>query len=93
MDYTIRINCLFCNNKLSTSNLYFENDRKIPIACYSQDECNNDIIIPYNVYTCDNCKVSQTKYLGNLEIIYKFNHADSTGKIMQNMHIKIRRFQ
>ena len=28
-------------------------------------------------------------YLGKLDIIYKLNHADSTGYIMENLHIKV----
>jgi hypothetical protein len=30
------------------------------------------------------------KYLGNLNEIYSINHADSTGKIMLNLHIKVK---
>ena len=55
---------------------------------YLKDANNNDddIFIPYNIYTCELCKTTQTKYLGDLNIIYKYNHANSTGNIMKNLH-------
>lgn len=85
MNYTIRDKCIFCNNKLTF--LMFENDYKIPIACYGKElNDKKDICIPYNIYTCDNCKTSQTKYLGDLNLIYEINHADSTGSLMKNLH-------
>jgi len=73
--FTIRTNCIFCDNILNKS--YFNSDYNIPIACYSKNEVSNDIIIPYNVYKCEVCKTSQTKYLGDLNEVYKMNHADN----------------
>jgi hypothetical protein len=88
MKYFIRTNCIFCNSKLNDE--YFVENYAIPIASYSKYECStNDIIIPYNIYICKECKTSQIKYLGNLDEIYKINHADSTGIIMMNMHKKV----
>ena len=84
-NFNIRTNCIICNNLLN--NTFFTKDLSIPISCYCNESKDSDnIFIPYNVYTCLNCKTSQTKYLGNLDIIYKFNHADSTGDIMKNLH-------
>lgn len=86
--YSIRTHCIFCNKQLE--NPFFENDLSIPIACYcKENETDDDVFIPYNVYTCRTCKTTQTKYLGDLNIIYKYNHADSTGKIMNNLHKKV----
>jgi len=83
--FDIRINCIICNNLLSDS--FFTGDLSIPISCYCNDNKNsNDIFIPYNIYTCSICKTTQTKYLGDLDIIYKTNHAESIGSIMQNLH-------
>ena len=85
--FTIRTNCIFCDNILNKS--YFNSDYNIPIACYSKSEVSNDIIIPYNVYKCNVCKTTQTKYLGDLNEVYKMNHADNTGSIMKNLHINV----
>jgi len=83
--FNIRTNCIICNNLLIDT--FFTKDLSIPISCYCNESKDVDnIFIPYNVYTCSNCKTSQIKYLGNLNIIYKFNHADSTGDIMKNLH-------
>jgi hypothetical protein len=89
MTFILRENCIFCNSKLKK--LYFNKDLQIPLSCYLVDE-NIDIehtFIPYNIYTCFICKTSQTKYLGDLNTIYKYNHADSTGNIMKNLHINV----
>ena len=83
--FTIRNNCIICNNVLHDT--FFTTDLSIPIGCYCNEDINaENIFIPYNVCICSSCKTSQTKYLGNLDIIYKFNHADSTGSIMTNLH-------
>lgn len=83
-NFYIRSKCIICNNLLS--DLFFKNDLSIPCGCYCKNSISNDVFIPYNIYTCSLCKTSQTKYLGNLNIIYGTNHADSTGDIMQNLH-------
>jgi hypothetical protein len=88
--YYSRTNCILCNNLLN--NVLFEKDLSIPIACYCKSDNNEDVFIPYNIYTCSSCKTSQTKYLGDLNIIYKYNHADSTGNIMENLHKKVNTF-
>lgn len=86
--YTIRKNCIFCNNKLSTT--YFYEDKKIPVAVYCVDtSITDDYLIPYNIYICSCCNTVQTKYLGDLKEIYKYNHADGTGSIMGNLHNKV----
>lgn len=83
--FSIRKECIFCNTILNDT--FLKNDFQIPIACYcKEDNLNNSEFIPYNVHTCLNCKTSQTKYLGDLNLIYKINHADSTGAIMENLH-------
>ena len=86
MKYTIRTLCIICNTFLE--NTFLKNDLRIPLASYLIDSIDNNEnnFIPYNVYTCSLCKTSQIKYLGNLDDIYKYNHADSTGSIMKNLH-------
>lgn len=85
MNFVVRKNCIFCENALN--DLFFKEDLTIPMSCYLVDKTETEhIFMPYNIYTCSICKTSQTKYLGDLNIIYKYNHADSTGNIMINLH-------
>jgi hypothetical protein len=58
------------------------------VAHYSVPIETNDIFIkiPYNVYLCSHCNTLQNKYLGDLNEIYRINHADSTGKTMTELH-------
>lgn len=87
MNYINRENCIFCFEKLITS--YFENDYKAHIGHYAID---NNIMkselmfIPYNISICSKCNTVQNKYLGDLNEVYKYNHADSTGSTMINLH-------
>jgi hypothetical protein len=88
MNYRIRKNCIICNNNLET--IYFKEDLQIPLSCYLVDKNEIDnFFIPYNICVCPLCKTSQTKYLGDLNLIYKENHADSTGNIMKNLHLNV----
>lgn len=91
MSYNTRTTCIICNSNLQSESLFFKEDLSIPIASYLIDKNDMDecIFIPYNVHTCTNCKTSQTKYIGDLSIIYKHNHADSTGTIMSNLHVTV----
>lgn len=87
LNFTKRKNCVFCNYELNDD--FFTEDLFSFVAHYSVDnEYNNYNYhkIPFNVCVCGNCKTPQIKYLGNLEEIYKINHADSTGDIMSNLH-------
>lgn len=86
MESKIRENCVFCKNKLNKD--FFSDDLNNYVAHYSvgledNSEAQN---IPFNVCVCDYCKTPQLKYLGDLNEIYKLNHADSTGKIMNSLH-------
>jgi hypothetical protein len=81
----IRNKCIFCNSvELS---LFFENDNSIPVASYNVNKYDENIkLIPFNVLCCDNCFTFQTKYLGDLNDIYKNNHCDGCGTIRTEMH-------
>jgi len=86
--YSIRDKCIFCNNKLNET--YFKKDYYNYLGHYSISmDYNKYIKIPFNIFICSNCKTIQNKYLGNLNEIYKINHADSTGYIMNSLHEKI----
>lgn len=86
--YDIKNNCIFCNYLLTDE--YFKTDKKIPLACFTNENITDDnYMIPYNIFTCKNCKSSQIKYYGNINLIYEKNHADSTGSIMHNLHKEV----
>lgn len=85
--FNVRQNCIFCKEKLTISLL--AEDLKIATACYSTESPVKNLI-PYNVLICSNCKTSQIKYLGDLNEVYKINHADGTGSIMTNLHFKVK---
>ena len=87
MNYTVRENCIFCNHKLTDQ--YFKNDLEVYTAHYAVEDCSDNTLTPYNVYTCDHCKTPQNKYLGDLNEIYRLNHADSTGTTMKNLHLTL----
>ncbi len=85
MDYTIRTKCIFCFKSLTDT--YFEKDYTCQVGHFMVDVNDDKFVeIPFNIYQCDYCNTVQTKYLGNLNEIYKINHADSTGQIMLDLH-------
>lgn len=85
MSYIIRKKCIFCENDLK--NDFFINDYENYVGHYQVElNENNFKKIPFNICICENCKTPQTKYLGDLNEIYKINHADNTGSIMQDLH-------
>ena len=84
--YTERKTCIFCDAILCKT--YFDSDYTCPVAHYAVEPTDNNVEthIPFNIYVCSKCNTVQTKYLGDLNEIYKTNHADSTGVIMSNLH-------
>ena len=89
MSYTVRTECIFCKNTLNTT--YFENDYSFPVTQYqiNIDDKLPVIDIPFNVCICSKCNTAQTKYLGDLSDIYKINHADSTSRVMKELHVNV----
>lgn len=86
MNYIIRENCIFCKSKLDKT--FFNKDYENYVGHYAVNKEENSFVsIPYNIYICDKCNTPQMKYLGDLNEIYRINHADSTGSIMHNLHI------
>lgn len=81
----IRDLCIFCRVKLTRT--FFEHDLENYTGHYAVEvDDTASVKIPYNVWICDNCNTPQTKYLGDLAEIYRINHADSTGRVMQALH-------
>jgi hypothetical protein len=83
--YTIRNKCIICkSNNLTT---YFNNDFETPCSFSLFDSIQTSITIPYNILSCLKCETIQTKYLGNLNVIYNNNHVDSFGQTKNDMNI------
>jgi hypothetical protein len=81
----MRTNCIFCKNELKTH--LFSEDLEAYVAHYAVDKSHNSsVAIPFNVLQCDNCLTLQLKYLGDVNEVYKINHADATGTTMKRMH-------
>jgi len=85
MSYTIREKCIFCDNNLK--NVLFDENYENYLGHYQVDlDYSSFKKIPFNICICQNCKTPQNKYLGDLNEIYKINHADNTGSVMQDLH-------
>ena len=65
----------------------FEKDYSFPIGNFVvEDPARTFHFIPYNVQYCDVCKTTQTKYLGDLNLIYEDNFAGAYGSIRNTMN-------
>lgn len=89
--FTLRSKCLICNSINLTE--LFEHDKETTISFSMYDNIYPDpVFLPYNVLRCSVCKTYQTKYLGNLSLIYRDNHVDSFGSVKKNMHVLFTNF-
>lgn len=89
MSYIVRDKCIFCKSDLS--NTYFNKNLHNYVGHYQVDldySIKDMVSIPFNIFTCDKCLTPQLKYLGEPSEVYKHNHADSTGSIMNELHVK-----
>ena len=87
MNYTTRTHCIVCESPLATT--YFPEDGEAYVAHYAVEDAEDTSThhkIPFNICVCEECKVVQTKYLGDLSEMYRLNHADSTGECMRALH-------
>jgi hypothetical protein len=85
MNYIIRTECIFCKSRkladMLTKNYSF------PIGNYVVASPERDFVfIPYNVQYCDECGTVQTKYIGDLNLIYENNFAGAYGSIRNTMN-------
>ena len=81
--YTIRNKCCFCEKDVFE--VLLQDDHTIPISYTMIDNPSNDYVtIPFNIIKCLNCKTYQTKYLGNLNLVYG-RHVNPIGNIHQKM--------
>jgi hypothetical protein len=84
MHYNERTKCIFCNNINVTS--IFEKDYTVALGCYTINNKNHNAkYMPFNILKCEKCKTYQTKYLGDLNIIYDY-YAKPYGSIRNEMY-------
>ena len=89
--YSSRDHCIICKSRNVTN--MFEVDTQVPISLRVYDKPSTDVhFVPYNVMKCDTCFTYQTKYIGDLELIYSKNHVDSFGSVKNEMHVRFAEF-
>jgi hypothetical protein len=89
--FTIRSKCIFCDSTDLTELL--ENDFKSTLSLGLSDKPDmSQCFMPYNIQVCTKCNSAQIKYTGNLDIIYKTNHADDYGQVKSEKHTQFRDF-
>jgi hypothetical protein len=80
-----RTHCIVCNTPLNTQ--VFDTSNEIYVAHYAIEQKSSDTeSVPYTICVCETCNTPQLKYLGSPNEIYKLNHADSTGTLMNALH-------
>lgn len=90
-NFTERTACLIC--KCTDLCEIFETDTETAISFSMYKTPYPDpIFVPYNVLRCSECKTYQTKYLGDLSLIYATNHVDAFGTVKKNMHTRFTDF-
>jgi hypothetical protein len=82
--YTERTECIIC--KGTEFSTYFEKDYDTPMTYCFDTQFKYSYFIPYNIYSCTTCKTVQTKYLGDLRLIYEKNHQDGFGSLKSTMY-------
>jgi hypothetical protein len=82
--YTERTSCIFCNS----SNVYdiLENNTFCSTMTLALNDEPCKYFMPYNVLLCGGCKAFQTKFVGDLSIVYGKNHIDNYGITKSNKH-------
>ena len=89
--YKLRKSCLFCKESIFTTLL--TKDYSIPIGCFSvSDPKYSYTFIPYNLYNCSKCYTIQTKYEGELSLIYSESFAGLFGTTRSIMNIEFSKF-
>ena len=83
--FTKRNLCIIC--KSSNIEDIFDKEYNFPIGNFVVDSLDRDFhFIPYNLQVCIDCKTVQTKYLGDLNLIYENNFAGAFGSIRTTLN-------
>ena len=85
MTFTKRTECIFCKNK-NLRELLLQH-KSFPVGNFAVESVGHYFhFIPYNVQYCISCGVVQTKYVGDLNLIYENNFAGAYGTIRSSMN-------
>ena len=91
MIFTERKICIICKSSLLDD--LFNINYTFPIGNFVVDSPEHKChFIPYNIQICRICKTVQTKYLGDLKLIYENNFAGSFGTIRNTLNDKFANF-
>jgi len=82
--YEQRQKCICCDS--NNVNTIFKTDYKTPLSLVLSCTVSESFFMPYNVLLCNMCNTFQTKYVGNLSIVYNTNHIDDYGTIKTEKH-------
>ena len=85
-----RKECIVCQS--IDLNTYFKNDFETPCSFSLFNTIQTPVVLPYNILSCNICQTVQTKYLGDLSIIYGNNHVDSFGQTKNDMNVDFSKF-
>ena len=88
--YTERTSCIFCDSKNMT--VLLDNDTYYSTMSLALTYSPSKYYMPYNILQCNECDAFQTKYLGDLSIVYGKNHLDSYGSVKTNKHTQFAEF-
>ena len=78
--YVERKECIIC--KTTNLRTFFKDNMSTSLSFRLMNNIASDeIFIPYNIQICMICKTIQTKYIGDIDTIYKHNHVDNYGVI------------
>jgi hypothetical protein len=91
MIYEERKSCLICKSNILDT--LFTTDYNFPLGNFCVDTPEYKFhFMPYNIQLCCICKSAQTKYIGNLDLIYGNNFAGAYGTIRSSHNILFSNF-
>jgi hypothetical protein len=82
--FSVRDSCIFCSSPSLQD--FFKKDKRIAMSYALLKETQNGYFIPYNIQHCEDCHAIQTKYTGDLSLVYSINHIDNFGAVKNRMH-------
>jgi hypothetical protein len=85
MVYTQRKECLLCKSTELEDILH--NEYSFPLGNFVVNSPHREFhFLPYNVQICKGCSTVQTKYIGDIHLIYEHNFAGAFGTIRNSMN-------
>ena len=81
--YTERKQCVICN--CQEFDVVFSDNFTSSLSLSFTNEPTTPVFMPFNVLLCKQCSTAQTKYLGDLSLVYDKNHNDTYGSLKSIM--------